>query len=167
MYLFHNTCDAARPGNDALAIKSPGDWDLIHARNNIWSATAYAIDNANPTQPLDLDSDNLYTTLADELVYWSDLPDRHLRTLAELQAATGQELNGLNVLPGFTDAGSADYSLAGWSELVDAGVVIPGINDNYAGAAPDIGAFERDETIFSDDFETGNLSRWSTVVPAP
>jgi hypothetical protein len=167
MYLFHNTCDAARPGNDALAIKSPGDWDLISSRNNIWSATAYAIDNANPTQPLDLDFDNLSTTLANELVYWSGLPDRHLRTLAELQSATGQELNGFNVDPNFVDPASGNYSLTLGSDLVDAGVVIPGINDGFNGAAPDIGAFESDDAIFSDDFENGNLSQWSTVVPTP
>jgi hypothetical protein len=167
MYLFHNTCDAARPGNDALAVKSPGDWDLIYSRNNIWSATAYAIDNANPTQPLDLDFDTLYTTLEDELVYWSGLPDRHLRTLGQVQAATGQELNGLNADPKFDDPASGDYSLTPGSDLIDAGVAIPGINGDYNGAAPDIGAFEYDNTVFSDNFETGNLTRWSTVIPAP
>ncbi len=142
MYLFHNTSDAALPGNDGLDIKSPGSWEMIYARNNIWSGTDYALSNANPGQPLDLDYDNLYTTLAGELAWWSGLPDRHLNTLAEFQAATGQELHGFNVEPGFTHATGGDYTLEAASDLIDAGVIIPGINDDYHGAAPDIGAYE-------------------------
>jgi len=64
------------------------------------------------------------------------------RELAELQAATGQEPHGLNVEPGFASAASGDYSLSPDSQLIDAGLVIPGINDGYAGGAPDVGAFE-------------------------
>jgi hypothetical protein len=36
-----------------------------------------------------------------------------------------------------------DFTPSEGSPLVDAGVVIPGINDDYAGQAPDIGAIER------------------------
>jgi len=144
MYLFHNTSDAAvtTPRSSGLDIKSPGTWELIYARNNIWSGTDYALSNANPTQPLDLDYDGLYTTRAGELAWWSGLPDRHLNTLAELQAATGQEMHGLNAVPGFANAAAGDYSLDDDSDLIDAGLFIPGINDGYGGAAPDIGAFE-------------------------
>jgi hypothetical protein len=144
MYLFHNTSDAAvtTPRSSGLDIKSPGSWELIYARNNVWSGTDYALSNANPTQPLNLDYDDLYTTQAGELAWWSGLPDRHLNTLAELQAATGQEMHGLNVAPGFADAAAGDYSLDDDSGLIDAGLFIPGINDGYGGAAPDIGAYE-------------------------
>jgi parallel beta-helix repeat protein len=144
MYLFHNTGDAALtdPLSSGLDIKSPGSWSLITARNNIWSGTEFAISNANPNQPIDLDYDDLYTTQPGELAWWSGLPDRHLNTLAELRTATGQELHGMNSLPGFKDAASGDYSLASNSALIDAGLVIPGINDDFVGDAPDIGAFE-------------------------
>ncbi len=144
MYLFHNTGDAflTDPLSSGLHIKSPGSWTMITARNNIWSGTDYSISNANPDQPIDLDYDDLCTTRPGELAWWSNLDDRHLNTLLELQTATGQELHGMNALPGFTDAASGDYTLADSSELIDAGLVIPGINDNYLGSAPDIGAFE-------------------------
>jgi hypothetical protein len=36
------------------------------------------------------------------------------------------------------------YSLDPQSDLVDAGVFIPGINQGYSGSAPDLGAFELD-----------------------
>jgi parallel beta-helix repeat protein len=163
--LFHNTCDAALPGNDGLAIKSPGSWQLLRSRNNVWAGTEYALSNSNPTQPVDLDADDLYTTLPGELAWWADLPDRHLNTLAELQAATGQEMNGLNVAPMFRNPASGDYGLHLASPLVDAGVLIPGINRDYQGAAPDIGAFEAATRIFGDDFESGTLSAWSGTTP--
>ena len=66
----------------------------------------------------------------------------HYTTLAAFTAATGQEPHGLNLEPGFANAAAGDYTLAAASKLIDAGVVIPGINDDYNGAAPDIGAYE-------------------------
>jgi hypothetical protein len=142
MYLFHNTADAVLPGSSGLDIKSPGSWTSITARNNIWAGTDFALSNANPSQPLDLDYDDLYTTMAGELAWWADLPDRHLNTLAELQLATGQEMHGFNLLPGFTNPATGDYTLADGSGLIDVGLFIPGINDDFIGDAPDIGAFE-------------------------
>jgi parallel beta-helix repeat protein len=142
MYLLHNTADAALPGSSGLDIKSPGSWTSITARNNIWAGTEYALSNANPDQPLDLDYDDLYTTLVGELAWWDNLPDRHLNTLAELQSATGQENHGFNLLPDFVDPAVGDYTLAPASGLIDAGLLIAGINDDYAGDAPDVGAFE-------------------------
>jgi hypothetical protein len=149
MYLFHNTADAALAGNDGLDIKMPGSWTSITARNNIWSGTEYALSNANPDQPLDLDYDDLYTTMPGELAWWDGLPDRHLNTLEELRTATGQELHGYNLLPGFTNPRLGIYTLTSESPLIDAGVIIPGINDDYAEAAPDIGAFEFSESGFT------------------
>jgi parallel beta-helix repeat protein len=151
MILFHNTGDAALtdPLSSGLDIKSPGSWTSITARNNIWSGTEYALSNANPDQALDLDYDDLYTAQPGELAWWSGLPDRHLNTLAELQAATGQEQHGMNALPGFTEAAAGGYTLAEGSPLVDAALLIPGINDDFVGAGPDIGAFESQGYGFS------------------
>jgi hypothetical protein len=142
MILLHNTADAALPGNSGICVKEPGTWDVIYARNNVWAATEYALSNANPGQPLDLDFDDLYSSLPGELAWWAGLPDRHLNTLAELQSATGQESHGHNVEPGFADAASGDYSLDPTSLLIDAGSILPGINDDFVGSGPDVGALE-------------------------
>lgn len=165
MYLFHNTCHAALADNDGFEIRSPGSWDNIVSRNNVWSGTRYALSNDNPSQPLDLDWDNLHTTMANELVWWDGLADRHLNTLGELQAETGQELHGISVDPDFADPPSGDYAPAATSDLIDAGLHIPGINDGYEGSAPDIGAFEYLDGIFADDFESGATTAWSSTVP--
>jgi hypothetical protein len=139
MYLFHNTSDAVLPGNNGLYVKAPGTWSLIYARNNIWAGTAYAVNNYNAGQPIDLDYDDLWNGGSGDLVYWGGV---HYATLSVFTAGTGQEPHGMSVDPGFADAGSGDYTLAPTSGLVDAGLLIPGINDDYVGNAPDIGAFE-------------------------
>ena len=135
--------DAANPVESAFAIFSPGSWTSLVSRNNAWSGTAYALENANPTQPLDLDHDLLYTSQVGELVWWADLADRHLNTLAELQSATGQELHGVAADPKFTDPDANDYTPSNASLLADHGVLLPNINDDYWGDGPDIGAIER------------------------
>jgi parallel beta-helix repeat protein len=139
MVLLHNTADAALPGNNGLYVKSPGTWTLIYARNNVWAGTDYAIENYNTGQPISLDYDDLWNGNSGDLVRWDGT---RYATLAAFSAATGQELHGLSVDPGFVDAASGDYALASASGLIDAGVVIPGINDGYVGTGPDVGAFE-------------------------
>jgi len=147
MYLFHNTADAALPGNNGLYVKSPGTWTLIYARNNVWAGTDYALNNYNTGQPIDLDYDDLWNGNSGDpsagsgqaLVRWDST---RYTTLADFTAAMGQEPHGLSVEPSFADADSGDYTLDPASDLIDAGAVIPGINDDYVGAAPDVGAFE-------------------------
>jgi hypothetical protein len=157
MYLFHNTADAALPGNNGLYIKASGTWDLIYARNNVWAGTDYAINNYNTSQPVDLDYDDLYTTNPDEFVYWGTGPDRHMHDLVTFQSLTGQEPHGLDAAPGFADAANGDYTLDPTSDLIDVGVVIPGINDQgpdaYQGLAPDIGAYEYTPCILEGDLD--------------
>jgi parallel beta-helix repeat protein len=139
MYLLHNTADAALPGNNGLYVKAPGSWDAIYARNNVWAGTVYALNNANASQPIDLDYDALWNGGSGDLVRWDGT---RYATLADFASATGYETHGLYADPRFANAGGGDYSLDGSSLLIDGGVVIPGINDGYAGAGPDIGAYE-------------------------
>ena len=79
------------------------------------------------------------------------------RSLAELRAATGQEVHGLevdfDVFERMTPPDPArrhavyhamdlDFRLKPSGKALDAGVRIPTVNDDYAGAAPDLGALE-------------------------
>lgn len=139
MFLFHNTADAALAGNNGLYIKAPGTWAGIVGRNNVWGGTAFAVENYNASQPIDLDYDDLWNDNLGDLVCWDEM---RYPTLAAFISGTGQEPHGLSVEPGFVDAGSGDYSLSQDSDLIDSGLLIPGINDSYVGAAPDVGAYE-------------------------
>jgi len=139
MYIYHTTSDAVFPDNHGLDIKSPGTWTHVTFRNNIWSGTGYGLRNYNTSNPVDLDYDDVYTSGPGNLVYWDST---QYATLADFIAATGQESNGVNIIPEFLNSGMGDYHLEPVSLLVDAGIHIPGINDDYQGSAPDIGAFE-------------------------
>jgi len=141
IYLLHNTADAVLvdPRSNGLYVKSPGSWELIYARNNIWAGTDYALNNYNTSQPIDLDYDDLWNDGANDLVRWDNT---RYATLADFVAATGHESHGFSVEPGLTDAANGDYTLDPSSALIDTGLVIRGINDQYAGAGPDIGAYE-------------------------
>ncbi len=152
MFLYHNTGIAATEDRNSLTLWEPGDWKMVFSRNNIWSATAYVLANYNTRQPLDMDYDNLYTSRTGELVWWEGLgDDGHLRTLAEFQSATGLERHGINALPGFKNPGAGDFSLSQDSALINKGIYIPGINEGYSGAAPDMGAFEAAASVAKDD----------------
>ena len=78
-------------------------------------------------------------------------------SLAELRTATGQEAHGLEVdydifenlsAPApdrphaVYEAGKLDFRLKPKSKVVDAGIRLPNINDDYTGKAPDLGAHE-------------------------
>ena len=142
IYLFHNTVDAQRASNDGLSIQSPSTWVRVMARNNIWAGTRYAIaNNLDPLPPLDLDYDDLWGPTSSDLVYWQGLANRHL-AFSGVFAATGQENHAISATPGFVAPDTADFTLSSSSQLVDRGCRIPGINDGFIGAAPDIGAIE-------------------------
>ncbi|TGN99735.1 hypothetical protein PN36_34615 [Candidatus Thiomargarita nelsonii] len=143
MYIFHNTADAVYPGNNGFYIKSPGSWEMIYARNNIWVGTEYAFESYNTSQPLDMDYDNLWNH-GGNLARWNSTT---YATLPDFTAGTGQEAHGLAVTSRFADPANGDYTLSATSALIDQGVILPGINDGYAGTAPDIGAFEWDGVI--------------------
>jgi hypothetical protein len=141
IYLIHNTAVGLTPASSGIELSSgssPG-WALIYARNNIWSGVNHALRDKDIGYPVDLDYDNLWTGNSNGLVLWDSAA---YTTLAAFSGATGQEPHGLNVNPGFVGPQNAMYTLKSTSSLIDAGVIIPGINHNYAGLAPDIGAFE-------------------------
>jgi hypothetical protein len=145
MYLFHNTTDAALPDNNGLYIKSPGSWKLIYARNNVWAGTDYGMENYNTSQPIDLDYDDLWNANNGDLVRWDNV---RYASLAAFSSATGQEVHGFELEPGFSNPASGDYTLDPASDLIDQGLFIPGINDGFVGAEPDVGAFEFEQEGF-------------------
>lgn len=148
MYLYHNTSDAVLPGSHGLDIKAPGTWDMITARNNIWRGTDYGMRNYNTSNPIDLDYNCISTSGGPTLVRWDGV---NYTTLADFTAATGQEPHGFDTMPVFSDPDNLDYSLVPGSALIDAGVIIPGINDAYSGNGPDVGAFETGLCIHDGD----------------
>jgi hypothetical protein len=141
IYIIHNTAVAVMPDSSGIELSSGSSdgWALIYARNNIWSGINYALRNKDIDHPVDLDYDNLWNRDNNDLVSWNSID---YATLAAFNKATGQEPHGLDNDPGFASLQNGGYTLKSTSSLIDAGVIIPGINDDYIGLAPDIGAFE-------------------------
>ena len=86
------------------------------------------------------------------------MEDTVYNTLGDWQAA-GFNTSGISSLSQFADPANGDFSVPAGTDLHDSGVHIPGINDNYQGTAPDIGAFEAAGTAgprFSLDVQSGN-----------
>jgi hypothetical protein len=93
-------------------------------------------------------------TVAD---YVAAREQRNFRTLAQYSKATGQDTHSRvidfnvfeNLAKPLSDpthvyrAEDLNFALRRGAAAVDAGVVLPGINDNFDGRAPDLGAYER------------------------
>lgn len=99
---------------------------------------------------------------------------RSFATLAEFQQATGQESHGIELdydifvdleMPDITrryhvyHSMDLNFQLRPGSAAVDAGEVLPTINDGYSGAAPDLGALELNRP------EPHYGPRWLTWAP--
>jgi len=169
IYLFHNTVDSVLDNSNGIDLKSPGNWTGIVSRNNIYSGSDYAVRNVNTANPVNFDYDNLTTRSTQRFARWGGV---EYPSLLELQGGTNQFANSVSENAAFVDPAAADYTLRPSSALVDAGTLIAGINDDYAGSAPDIGAFEltADSPGFPDTptvlTQIQTLSNESAAIPA-
>lgn len=150
LLVYHNTFATTAPATDALNLLSPGNSTFLRLRNNIVAGTRYVVAKVNPIV-VDMDYDLLYTTDASRFARWMGT---NYATLAALRAAVpGLEAAGMQVSPSLASPAAGNFRLAPGSAAIDRGAVLPGINDGYAGAAPDLGAFEFDDAIFANGFE--------------
>jgi hypothetical protein len=138
VFLYHNTCVTDQPDLDGYVFNYYWwYWTNIVSRNNIFVGTRSALVNVNEACPIDFDYDDLFTSDPTRFIDWYGT---NYLSLTDFTKGTGQERHGLAVDPRFV--GVVDLRLRADSPLIDRGVRIPGINDGFLGAAPDIGAFE-------------------------
>ncbi|WP_386071253.1 right-handed parallel beta-helix repeat-containing protein [Tahibacter sp. UC22_41] len=147
--LLHNTVQTTAPNTEALYLLNPGTASLIRSRNNLYASTRNVLTKVNAVA-VDADYDLLHTTATNRLASWMST---NYTNLAAFQAGAQQEIHGVFAPPGLVAAAAGDFRLRSDSAAIDRGAVLPGINDGYAGAAPDLGAFEHDaDRIFANDF---------------
>ena len=151
VFVYHTTAvpQAGVVYPDAQAWEPPLPFGAVTTRNNIWEANRYVIEfiPTSFTSPVDWDVDDLYSNDTEGLgryVKWLNIkyPD-----IVSLSASGTIEAKGFGVKPQYLDAANGDFRLAVGSPLADSGTFIAGINDGYAGAGPDLGAFERDGVV--------------------
>ncbi|HEX6739207.1 MAG TPA: right-handed parallel beta-helix repeat-containing protein, partial [Vicinamibacteria bacterium] len=140
VFLFHNTFLTQAPNTDAVALLNPGIASYIVARNNVFAGTRYALYKLN-TVGLDWFADDLYTTDPTRYVRWHDAT--LYPNLAAFQAGTGQEMPlGISAPPNLVNPAGGLYQPAAGSPLINAGALVSGLNDDFLGSAPDMGAIE-------------------------
>lgn len=134
VYLYHVLAWTDRPGSSATSVCGP--WDGVHFRNCILRAERHAIDDAQ-RHPMGCSFDfcDLFAAQGTAVVW----EGREYETFAELPRPTfgGHLLRG-EPYPAKRSGDPAALAPA----LIDAGVVIPGVNDGFQGRAPDIGPDE-------------------------
>ncbi len=138
-WICHNTIASSKTPTGP--VYPTGPYSNMHFRNNILVGNGQPAvgDDAGESQTgNDFDGDLLKSDWAN-FFYWRGVP---YGTLGAVQGALGFELNGRYGDPLFNAAASGDYTLRAGSPAIDAAIRLPGINDVWQGAAPDIGAFE-------------------------
>ncbi len=138
--IYHNTSWTNVAGLDAMSMISPAH--NVVMRNNIFQGNGYAFQEASKgSTGIDWNNDNWYTTRNFGISHfkWENV---RYNTIRDLCSATGLECNGYETVPGLANPSGGNFALLPSSPNIDRGMVIPGINDNFAGKAPDVGAFE-------------------------
>jgi hypothetical protein len=152
--IYHNSYYAA-PGAPSDGFKQTNEnMRNVHLLNNAIYAGRYAFETSSHTGAMSADYDALWSTDPDRLVKWDD---ERLTSLSAIRAV-GIETHGL-VTPNFGWDVATLRPQSG-SALIDAGARIPGVNDGFSGAAPDIGAFE-----FGSPHPTSNATQAPPAAP--
>ena len=186
LLMYHNTLIGEQ------AVRSPNG--NVHWRNNLFlgrdtpgrgimtwaNATGNYSSDYNGFRP-NQGTANQYSWLAPaeagQTLYYNK-PDnwKTFRTLAELQAATGQEMHGIEVdfeifekmtppdpapakRHAVYHATDLNFRLKAGTKAVDAGQRLPTVNDGFSGAGPDLGAVEVGQPL------THYGPRWITWQP--
>jgi hypothetical protein len=172
--LMHNT-----------AVKSDTPWPLYtsaqvtHAfsRNNLFVGTSgrYGMEFSPPMVDCDLDRDGFAGGPFENFARWNGQVyesfegfrrgsgiERHSVLLGSSAFASGLEApaDHRDRFPLTVN----DLRLAAGSEAVDAGVVLPNVNDGYEGPAPDLGAYELGEAL-PHYGPRGRATQGGTVLP--
>jgi len=105
-------------------------------RNNIFHVNGYSIEARNPgSAGHDWNYNDWFTLNTNTRFMWEGVT---YADLGQLCRSTGLDCNGHEGSPGL----ATDMTLLSTSPNIDRGVVIPGINDQFFGNAPDLGAYE-------------------------
>jgi hypothetical protein len=140
VYLYHNTCTTAVPGQNGFWFKQYSNWTNVISRNNIYAGTSYALESEEDVvATVDFDYDCLFTTKALPVIRWNGA---NYNSLANFILNVGEEPHGVTNQPVFLNPAAHDYYPPAISPLLDKAVVIPGVNDDFFGIAPDVGALE-------------------------
>jgi len=144
IFAYHNTGATYEADQASFSVTDDSLWTELHLRNNLWVGTDFAFTFTNAgDEPFFHDFDLFFSTGARLISYQGTRYD----TLADYFSASGHCEHCLAGDPLFTDFNGGNYTLTEPSPAIDQGALIPGVNDNFVGAAPDMGAYEYGATV--------------------
>ncbi len=140
--IYHNTFWTMAQDVAAMDFITPAHNATL--RNNIFQNNGYAVYEVQAgSSNHDWDNNNWYPAHSPHFK-WENV---EYATTTKLCTATGLECNSHEDYPKLTNPNTGDFTLTSSSPNIDRGALIPGINDGYHGAAPDIGAYEYSSTV--------------------
>jgi hypothetical protein len=156
VHIYHNTVYGSHPDAQPYGLVIFDNVTNIDMRNNIFHGTLIDIGNNNYGRMV-LDEAASAFAVRDYNLYFQEDPgqpitgsefgiggwDVFMDEWDDWVAASGFETHSpAPQRTYFVDRENKDFRLQPNSPAVDAGVLIPGINEGYIGAAPDLGALE-------------------------
>ena len=164
-WICHNTAATTTAGKPV--VWGTGPYSNEHFRNNILvgSATICVDDDLGESQTgNDFDGDLLYAPGSSALFRWKGV---NYASLTTLRTGTAFEAHGRSGDPLFVSPATGDYGVRAGSPAIDAGMLLPGINDSYSGAGPDIGAGEYGAGVVADVPRSATPAWLWLAPPAP
>jgi hypothetical protein len=136
-FVAHNSVASRHAG--AAGVWPSGSWSNVAFRNNILTGNGRPAvnDDAGESQTGITFNGDLLSATGGTLFRWKGTA---YATLTALRSATGFEALGRSGDPLFMAV--SDLRLRAGSPAIDAAIVLPGVNDRFMGAAPDIGFWE-------------------------
>jgi hypothetical protein len=157
-YCYHNSGYALDSGNEATMIRFTTGIPLTNKvfKNNAMIGSEYSVRDGSPANPMDY---NCYFNTPNTGLRRFHFKGERYEYLEDFQLATGMETHGMyadpqfvatpdlglykeNEAPPLTDTSVGDMRLKPTSPCIDKGAVIRGVNEDFKGQAPDIGAYE-------------------------
>lgn len=138
-FFYHNTSYTSVPKTNAFRVQV-ARWRKLVLANNIWQGTRDGfVFWRDSVSPISMTNDIIHADAGSLLKI-------RKKTYATKQAAQNRLpffANAIVADPKLLDPGRGNFHLRSDSPAIDAGIVIPGINDHrFSGGAPDIGAHE-------------------------
>ena len=143
VFFFHNTCHTTAPNTGAFRVQE-AQWRKLIFANNIWQGTRDGfVFWRDRISPIGMANDLLHV----ETGVQAKVRKTGYGTLKQAQARLPFLTGTITADPRFRDPGKGDFRLEADSPAIDAGRVIPGVNDSrFHGKAPDVGAVEMKPT---------------------
>jgi len=161
LHVYHNTVYANHPEARPYALVIFYNVSGVDLRNNIVYGTLDYDEGANDARCVQ-DEGATSFLVRDYNLYHQEDPDQPITGSENgvggwdvflyewdiWRADSGFEIHSpYPQKPLFVDQENGDFRLQADSPAIDAGVLIPGFNDNYNGAAPDLGAIEFEPSL--------------------